>query len=796
MKLSLKINYILLPVMVVIFSIAGVFSYTSQKMQLNSSLSEQLQSELTHISHELNEALRELDSAIRMSLENYYIQKYLIEIYDDTAQYYTEKELTAYINQLKLNHSTIESFALVDINGKELIYFNTSDPFAKYSADTVVTDHLATIQQALDLKGVAHVNASTYKLNDGVEGPEFLVVKTFTPEQSFTVPTFSYGQTLLTAVVRSKIRHYDEFQASVKSRLGPDAQLILRPNSTSYSLGNEEQIKDITLPDYELGFQLIHDLWSIKICLSQIHLNKLYKPFQLLYAVIVLLVTAVTFLLLKWLIVKQIIKPVERLTKKVESVNHDGLVYIERSKSNDEVSILTNKYINLITDLDDLAKRDSLTGLPNRKKFNLDITRIMNNCTETDTKCAVIYFDIDNFKHVNDKYGHHVGDHLFVVFSERLVDSFVDFEWGNLTISELEFARLSGDEFAIIVGGLDDLDILTEFAHRILSLFEDGFEVDGTQFDIGVSVGISVYPDDANSVTELVNNADSAMYACKNVAGRNHYQFYSKEMDREIKRHTQINEDLKDAIKSNGFYLTYMPVYDIEKGKIKGAEVLIRTSHEALLSYGPADFIPVAESSGLIKHIDYWVFENALQTLSVWIEELNFDGTLAINFSSWQLSNSDFVNVLSGLLTRYKIPAHMIEMEITETCFIPGDKQNIERLKALKQLGVKVSLDDFGTGYTAFSQLINYPIDTLKIDRMFVNAIDSESTDKQLIEVIIEMAKIYDLNIIAEGVETVSQLDYVRNKGCQEVQGFLLSKPLKEDDFIAAWKRGSLPEYS
>lgn len=788
MKLSLKINYILLPVMVVIFSIAGVFSYTSQKMQLNSSLSEQLQSELTHISHELNEALRELDSAIRMSLENYYIQKYLIEIYDDTAQYYTEKELTAYINQLKLNHSTIESFALVDINGKELIYFNTSDPFAKYSADTVVTDHLATIQQALDLKGVAHVNASTYKLNNGVEGPEFLVVKTFTPEQSFTVPTFSYGQTLLTAVVRSKIRHYDEFQASVKSRIGPDAQLILRPNATSYSLGNEEQIKDITLPDYELGFQLIHDLWSIKICLSQIHLNKLYKPFQLLYAVIVLLVTAVTFLLLKWLIVKQIIKPVERLTKKVESVNHDGLVYIERSKSNDEVSILTNKYINLITDLDDLAKRDSLTGLPNRKKFNLDITRIMNNCTETDTKCAVIYFDIDNFKHVNDKYGHHVGDHLFVVFSERLVDSFVDFEWGNLTISELEFA--------IIVGGLDDLDILTEFAHRILSLFEDGFEVDGTQFDIGVSVGISVYPDDANSVTELVNNADSAMYACKNVAGRNHYQFYSKEMDREIKRHTQINEDLKDAIKSNGFYLTYMPVYDIEKGKIKGAEVLIRTSHEALLSYGPADFIPVAESSGLIKHIDYWVFENALQTLSVWIEELNFDGTLAINFSSWQLHNSDFVNVLSGLLTRYEIPAHMIEMEITETCFIPGDEQNIERLKALKQLGVKVSLDDFGTGYTAFSQLINYPIDTLKIDRMFVNAIDSESTDKQLIEVIIEMAKIYDLNIIAEGVETVSQLDYVRNKGCQEVQGFLLSKPLKEDDFIAAWKRGSLPEYS
>ncbi len=211
---------------------------------------------LSHISHDLNEAVRELDSAIRMSLESHYIQKYLIKIYDDTAQYYMEKELVGYINQLKLNHGTIESFALVDINGEELIYFNTSDPFAKYAADTVVTAHLVAIQQALDSKGVARVNSSTYKLDDGVEGPEFLVVKTFTPEQSFTVPTFSQGQTLLTAVVRSKIGHYDEFQESVKSKIGPDAQLMLRPNATSYSLVSEEQIEDISLTDYEFWFSV------------------------------------------------------------------------------------------------------------------------------------------------------------------------------------------------------------------------------------------------------------------------------------------------------------------------------------------------------------------------------------------------------------------------------------------------------------------------------------------------------------------------------------------------------------
>ncbi|GLO62986.1 hypothetical protein MACH09_34940 [Vibrio sp. MACH09] len=529
MKLSLKINYILLPVMIVIFSIAGVFLYFSQKMQLNLSLSGKIQNELSYISNDLNEGLRELDSAIRMSLDSYHIKKHFIEINDDTFQYYMKNEIERYINQLQLNHSMIESFALVDINGEELIYLDMSEPLTKYVADTVVTDHLAAIQLALDVKGVARVNSSTYKLDDGVKDPEFLVVKTFTFEQSYTVSTFSRGQMLLTAVVRSKLKHYDKFQKSIKSKLGLDAQLMLRPNATSHSLSNEEQLEKITLPDHEFGFQLMHDIWFIKICFSEEYLNELYKPFQLLNIIIVLLVTSVTFLLLKWLIVKQVIKPVERLTEQVESVNYDDLIYLERSKSNDEISILNNKYIDLVTELDDLAKRDILTGLPNRKKFNLDITRIMDNCTQKDKKCAVIYFDIDNFKHVNDNYGHHVGDHLLEVFAKRLVESFVDYEWETLIVSEFEFFRLSGDEFAIIVGELDDLDILNEFSHRILSLFEDGFEMDDIQFDIGVSVGISVYPDDAKSVTELVHNADLAMYACKNIAGRNHYQFYSKE---------------------------------------------------------------------------------------------------------------------------------------------------------------------------------------------------------------------------------------------------------------------------
>lgn len=775
--------------MIVIFSIAGLFSYNSQKLQLMSSLSDKLHNELEHISHNLDESLREVDSIARMSLESHYIQKHFEKLQNDTDRYYLEKELVDYINQLETNYGIVESFALLDNTGQEIIYFNVSNPFAKFKTNSIINSHISQINDTLQVQGVAHLNATTYELNKKGDELELLTLRTFTPEQSLTAPTFSRGQTLFTAVIHYSISNNSQYDENIKTKVSPETTLTITPNTASHSIQSDIDINNISISDDTLGYELNHTLWTIRLALTEEALSKLFRPFQALFTAIVLSVTFVTFVLLKWLIVKQIINPVERLTKQVEQVDSNNLLYIERSRNSDEVSILTNKYIDLITELDDLAKRDSLTGLPNRKRFNQDIDRITERSAKTQTKCAVIYLDLDNFKHVNDKYGHQVGDKLLQVFSERFVEGFVDFEWDRLTISEFEFARLSGDEFAVIVGGLDNLDILTLFTHRIISLFDGGFTIDDTVYDIGVSIGLSVYPHDALSATELVNHADTAMYSSKKEIGRNSYKFYSEDLNREIKRHEKINECIKESIRSNNFYLAYMPIYDTQNGKIVGAEVLLRTTHEELSSYGPAEFIPVSESSGLIKEIDYWVFENALRQLSIWIKQFDFDGTLAINFSSWQLTNTDFVNHLSLLIDKYQIPPQQVEMEITETCFIPGNDKNIGILKSLHKLGVKISLDDFGTGFTAFSQLINYPINTLKIDRIFINAIDTEFTDKQLFDVIVEMAKIYNLDVVAEGVETLSQLDYIQSKGCQKAQGFLLSKPLKEKDFLDSWKK-------
>ncbi len=774
--------------MVVIFSIAGVVSYNSQKYQINSSLSDKLQNEIRHISSDLTDAIRELEHVAHMSVENHWVQQALSNSNDDLELYYLEKQIVEHISQLDVNHGDIVSFTLLDSNATELVYFNTYDPFAMYQPMKVVQAHINNIFSQFDTQNIITVEDTTYMLDMSGDIPEFILVKTFTPEQNPNISTFSKGQSLYTIVIRARVGHYDDFYQDVKSRVSGNVKLAIDSVQASTNISSEQDIEKVSTDNSDLTYQLNSELWNITLCLPEKDLAKLYNPFKLLFVGIVLSVTMLTFLLLRWLIIKQIIKPVEKLTKQVEMAENEGSLYIERSTGSDEVSILTNKYINLISELDDLSKRDSLTGLPNRSRFNLDLARIKEQASKLGNKCAVIYFDLDNFKQVNDKYGHHTGDKLLAVFSERLVESFVDLDWEHISVSEFEFARMSGDEFAIIIGGIDDLDVLSLFTQKVLSLFDNGFFMQGKVYNLGVNIGISVYPDDASTVTEMVNNADAAMYASKKGTTRNRYQFYSKELDDEIKKHAQINESLKESLELGCFYLNYMPIYCSIKGVMKGAEVLLRTNHEKLISYGPADYIPVAESSGLIKDIDYWVIDKALKQLSTWIKQFGYSGTLSINFSSWQLSNVDFVDDLSKLLIKHKIAPERVEMEITETCFAPGDTRSIQMLSALKELGVKIALDDFGTGYTAFSQLINYPVDTLKIDRIFVNAIDTDSKDSQLFDLIVEIARLYDLKVIAEGIETSTQLEYVKSKGGPEVQGFYLSKPINETDFLSAWK--------
>ncbi|WP_435237469.1 putative bifunctional diguanylate cyclase/phosphodiesterase [Psychromonas sp. PT13] len=789
MKLSVKINFILLPVMIVVFSIAGIFSYNTQTNLLFSSLSDEIKYELQRIAGSLEDSVREVDFLNQMALGSQKIQRLLSERESGGDKDLLQNEFLEYINQLDLRNNEIKSFGLLDAEKNEIIFIDYTDPFASFHFTDLLNVHLAYIDKNIKEQGISYIEPSRIQYHTTEEGEnEITLIRTFSPEQPISSLSFSKGHSIYTAIISVTLRHEKSFLDLLKNKWGNHVQLTVLSRGSKSHINGDYELKPLPQSVSGFGFQLIDQLWDITITISDSYLVNLYRPYQILFIFIVLLVTCATFLIIKFLIKIQIIAPVIKLTKQVQKASFGNEIHIQQLQGNDEISLLTNKYHDLIMDINDSTKRDTLTGLPNRKKFNLNLKRIVDKSIQHGEKCAVIFFDLDNFKKVNDKYGHQFGDELLREFSQQLVESVVDFDWDKLGVAEFEFARISGDEFTIIISDIKRLEVLNVFAKKIMSLFEDGFKYNGQHLDLGISIGISVCPDDAENIFDIVKNADTAMYYAKRDP-KNSYKFYSLELESEMKYYDMISASLKEALQLEEFYLVFMPIFDCQDGSLKGAEALLRSTSTHLLSCGPDEFIPVAESTGLIKEIDYWVIDASLQHLAQWIKDFDFDGILAINFSSWQLKNPHFVNKVASLIKKHQIPPQHIELEITETCFVPGEIRNVEMLSALHRLGVKLSLDDFGTGFTAFSQLIDYPVDSLKIDRMFIDAISADhSQDKTLVDIIVEIGKLYDLNVIAEGVETELQLECIRKLGCQQAQGFLLSKPISEDVFINLWK--------
>ncbi|WP_375749731.1 putative bifunctional diguanylate cyclase/phosphodiesterase [Vibrio sp. HN007] len=787
MKLSLRINIILLPVMVIIFSTAGFYSYNSQKAELTSSISEQIVYELHNASEKLYTKINEVDFLSKILLGSENINNYIYNYNFDLNRYYLEKQLGDYINQLQFNNSTLISFGIFGPDKKSIFYINNSDPFADLDINEDIKFHVNYIEDNVSRNGIHDLYPVLYKIESTADDGELLtLIRTFSPEIPITSTLFSKSMDLYTAVITVKLNVSREQLDTLLSRLGKVATFEIQPKAATHVL--RQQSETIPLTNNEFGYTLVNDLWNITLSIPDSYLSSLYSPFKVLFSVIVLVVTIVTFVILKLLITRQIIFPVVQLTNKIENTNAQQILHLSRPKNDDEVSILTNKYIDLIQDLDNIARRDPLTGLPNRHQFNTDLNRFIEHCKKYTERCAVIYFDLDNFKTINDKYGHQKGDELLKEFAQQLVESYVDLDWDDMEVSEFEFARISGDEFTITLSGFQDPDVLSIFAKKILSLFDGGFKVHQQTYDMGASIGISVFPDDAVDATSLVKCADLAMYSAKNES-KNGFKFYSQKLEAEVRKHEVITDHLKEALGKNQFELLYMPIYDCSENRICGAEALLRATSDDLIVYGPAEFIPVAEMSGVIEDIDYWVLDASLKQLANWIEQYDFSGIIAINFSSWQLKNPDFVQQVEKLINKHQVPAKCIELEITETCFVPGESKNLNVLHDLRKLGIKLSLDDFGTGYTAFSQLVDYPVDTLKIDRMFINEISLDRPDSRpIVDIIVEVAKLYDLNVVAEGVETPHQLNYIKNLGCQQAQGYLLSKPISADKFIELWQ--------
>ncbi|WP_432666425.1 ABC transporter substrate binding protein [Wukongibacter baidiensis] len=419
-----------------------------------------------------------------------------------------------------------------------------------------------------------------------------------------------------------------------------------------------------------------------------------------------------------------------------------------------------------------LAYYDPLTNLPNRVLLNKVLEKEIDKNDFTSVKGAIFFIDVDNFKVINDTLGHVLGDKILVEISNRFKDIA---EKNNFV------ARLGGDEFVLLLKDIYSINEISHIANKIISIFESSFLIEEKEFYLTVSIGITIYPQDGHSVTELLKNADTAMYKAKSL-GKNQYVYFAKEMNEKIFRKMHLQNRLRNAIECNELTLYYQPKVNLKSNEIIGHEALIRWINPEHGFIPPNEFISIAEESGLIFKLDTWVFEQACEFSKRINKKSDRIINVSVNVSPVELMNANYISNIGKILKKTEVDPKLIGIEITETALMQSFESNKRILNELKNLGIQISLDDFGTGYSSLNYLRKLPIDVLKIDKSFVDDMESDEDARTIIQSIIDIAHNLDLQVIAEGVETVEQKNALAEYKCDQIQGFLISRPLPEEE--------------
>lgn len=415
-----------------------------------------------------------------------------------------------------------------------------------------------------------------------------------------------------------------------------------------------------------------------------------------------------------------------------------------------------------------LAKTDSLTGLANRYGLSQYFTEQLDIAVNSGKELAMLLVDFDKFKEINDTVGHRVGDQLLQQVARRLEN-----ELGN----EAFVARLGGDEFCILVPGVAGQDEALQWAAKVHEQICKSYNVEGEDLSLGASIGVSLCPSQAQSSVELLTFSDTAMYKAK--FGDLDFLLYDRSMTDELREFREIRDKLTGSLERNEFHLVYQPQICFETGKAFGAEALIRWRYDGGENILPYRFIPVLESSGMIVEVGRWVVEESCRQLGIW-ERKGHRFAVSLNVSAKQFSNENFVSEVRESIERHNVSPELLDFEITESLLVEDVEEAIERLEALKALGCSISIDDFGTGYSSLAYLKQFPIDRLKIDREFVKDYP-ESDDGIVASSIVALAKTLKMRVLAEGIETPDQYQFLRDSGCEEYQGYICSKPVGPD---------------
>ena len=478
-----------------------------------------------------------------------------------------------------------------------------------------------------------------------------------------------------------------------------------------------------------------------------------------------------------------------RIQKELErSGEFQGEVTIRREDGSEMLAWLTVDTVSnekgepthrvaMLTDLSEIQKsreelrytatHDPLTGLPNRTLLFERLEEALVRARRSGRSGALLFIDLDNFKEVNDTAGHKAGDAVLTECAERIA--------GSIRGTDV-LGRLGGDEFLLILENIENVDAPMHVAQKIIDRLGQPFHVAGEFHELGASVGIALFPDDSESPEDLIQYADMAMYRAKQ-EGKNRFRYYSPSLDDSIKRHYMVERALKEALRDDRFFLLYQPQVDLRSGRVVGVEALLRVDEPVLGLLSPAEFVPIAEESDLILKIGRWVFEECCRQMRAWKEEGVENLTVAINLSRRQLMDEGWPEFAVETAKRYGIEPSRIELEITETTFMQSRQGGYRMIKALQEEGFAFSIDDFGTGYSSLSNLKHFVVDKLKIDKSFVAEILTNDSDRAIVNASVALAHALGLRVVAEGVEEEAQRELLTTMGCDEMQGYLFSRP-------------------
>lgn len=524
----------------------------------------------------------------------------------------------------------------------------------------------------------------------------------------------------------------------------------------------------------ELSFQKEEQSFHIKVLFPYISfLTLMWMPFIYLgdQIVITCFAFAVVFIFIRQFMT---LKENRQLVQQLQTLNND----LEQ-----KVMKRTQELTQLNEQLTYAANHDFLTGLFNRRAFVTALEQSIAQANKQKHSMAVVFIDVDRFKQINDYFGHEIGDALIVQIGQ----------WLKKQVRSTDIvARQGGDEFTIIVTPIYHLHELQTIVEKMMTITEQPMTVKHLDVRITLSVGIAVYPFDGETSDTLMKHADIAMYRAKE-QGKNQYQFFNSEMDRIVLQKTIIETALHEAIEKKQFTLFYQPQFDVQTKELIGMEALIRWIHPKLGTISPSVFIPIAEETGQIIPIGEWVIEEACRQMKSWNEQTGRSLQISVNISPKQFLKENFVEHIHSVLQNTPLPPHQLDLEITEGVAVFNEQYTIHKLQQLKQLGVHISIDDFGTGYSSLSYLRKFPIDRLKIAKPFIDGMTEEKEDVAVVKAIIVLAKNLKLRVIAEGVETLQQLDILRSLQCDEIQGYVLGKPLPADVFEKTYIKNQLP---